>query len=136
MLERPQDGWTHIVLGKDRYRASYLTDIPMDCVTSTIIALKYGLPFCVDFDTEGEYFVILCSSYISNEVEVIYYGEKTELRTYPIKLVELAREIYVDVNDNFDDWVLWNFDDEEDEETCTYRNLLREKLNELKSLIG
>lgn len=137
MLEKPDCDWTYIALGEDKYPASYLTDVPMDCLISMINALKYGLPFCVDFDTEGSYFVVMCSSYIYDDTQVIIYEEKETVKTYNITLETLARELYNDINDNINSWELWDYcgDEEEAKTNTIYKTELQSKLKELKQLI-
>lgn len=135
MIEKPKYGWTNIKLNYDVYSASYLTDVPTDCLDSLINSFYTDLPFCVNFDTEGSYFTIICSPYIYDEVEVIKYENEKILITYEnINFKQLCEEIYNDINDNLDDWVNWWLDEEDKDNKR--KNELKFKLDELKCLMN
>lgn len=52
MLTIPKAGWTNVEIGKFKGRASYLTDIPFECLDAFTFALTYNMPMSIWFDAE------------------------------------------------------------------------------------
>lgn len=136
MLTKPEAGWTNVKIGDYECQASYLTNVPMDCLNSMINAIQNYLPFCVDFDAEGWFFTVISSSYIY-DTYVIEDKEEAKVHQYDnIKLTDLAKELYRDINENLDDWNMWlPCAKYESEETKEYREELISKLDLLDQLI-
>jgi len=137
MLTKPDCGWTNVSLGDDLYRASYLTDIPLDCANSMLSALKYDIPFCVSFDAEGWGFVIVCSPYVYYDTQIIIYKNTTDVESYNLTFEDFVKELYKDLYDNLDDWVLWDTcgDDESNQENDFRKCEMVDKLKQIKKLI-
>lgn len=136
MLSKPSYGWTNIAVNNRKYPASYLTDVPFDCLNSMINALENGLPFCVEFDAEGWHFIVLNSPYIYDNTQVITYMDDIEVKEYDIDFETLAKELYNDIHNNLEDWVYWmDYALESHDDAERRRNLLKIKLCELRHLI-
>ena len=138
MLSKPNYGWTNINLGSFNGRGSYLTDIPLDCLNSFINALKYSLPASIHFDEEGSEFILTADF---SGVYIISEREKTELIKIEIQFLDLINEVVKDIEDNFNDWLLWTDYYEEhplkDNEGLKIRkNNMENKINILKSMLN
>ena len=127
MLTKPEDGWVNVKLEGFSERASYMTDIPNDCMDAFIYSLQNNLPTVIYFDAEGWDFHLVASWYRSYIVL-----DKDDVKVFVIKkdLFELAKELYKDINDNLNDWLNWDYADDE-EELKEYREKLIMKLNTL-----
>jgi len=53
MLAKPEHGWVNVQLEGFSERASYMTDIPNDCLDAFIYALQNNSPTVIFFDAEG-----------------------------------------------------------------------------------
>lgn len=118
-------------------KGSYLTDIPLECLNSFINALKYSIPASVCFDEEGSGFILVADF---NGVYIISEREKTELIKIDILFLDLVNEVIKDIEDNFNDWVLWIDCYEEDslknnEALKARKNNMKNKINILKSML-
>lgn len=120
MLSRPNFGWSTLQIGDFYDNVSYLTEVPLDCLEAMIRALKYHIPFIVEFDTEGNY-ILLISGVFFNSTVVTTYREKSEdgfnyidedykliSKEYDIDKLTLAKELYYDIFNNIDDWSIWS----------------------------
>ena len=59
--------------------------------------------------------------------------DKAEVYTIEKTIKELAKDLYDDINNNFDDWLNWDMDeDETDEERERNKRGLRKKLSDLE----
>jgi len=127
MLTKPEDGWVNVQLEGFSERASYMTDIPNDCLDAFIYALQNNLPTVIFFDAEGWDFNLVASWYQSYVIL-----DKDNVKVFEIKkdLFELANELYEDINNNLNDWLNWDYVDDE-EELKEYREKLITKLNTL-----
>ena len=134
MLSKPRYGWTNVTIGEFQGRASYLTDVPMDCLISFINSFKYGIPASVFFDEEGSTFTLVTESY--NNTYIISEREDTELININKRFLDLAKELIKDIEDNLEDWVFWEdyYDDSEDT-LNKRRKLINDRLEKLKELV-
>jgi len=127
MLTTPQDGWTYLQLENFSEHASYLTDVPNDCLDAFIYALRTNNPAIVYFDAEGFDFHLVSSYYRSY---IIRDREDNSVDTYVIEkdIIELAKELVNDIQRDFDDWLNWeSYDDGEYAEVN--RDVFKEKLS-------
>ena len=127
MLTTPQDGWTYLQLENFSEHASYLTDVPNDCLDAFIYALRTNNPAIVYFDAEGFDFHLVSSYYRSY---IIRDREDNSVDTYVIEkgTIELAKELVNDIQRDFDDWLNWeSYDDGEYAEVN--RDVFKEKLS-------
>ena len=136
MLSKPCAGWTKVTIGDFEGRASYMTDIPMDCLIAFINALEYNIPASVLFDEEGSGFTLVTS------VDGTYIiSEREELKLFVINkgFLKLVRELINDIEDNLEDWVLWDYDYEfhNDSEGILNerRNIIKKRVKRLKELL-
>ena len=129
MFTTPQDGWTHIQLENFSERASYLTDIPNDCLDAFIHALQTNNPAIMYFDAEGFDYHLISSfyrSYIIKDKE----DNKVDIHVIEKDILELAKELVDDIQRDFDDWLNWeSYDDGEYSEVN--REVFKEKLSRL-----
>ena len=128
MFTIPRNGWTNLNFDKISLRASYLTDIPNDCLDAFIYALKTNNPAIIFFDAEGYDFHLISSYYRSY---IIVDKEDNNVDTYVIEkgIIELAKELVNDIQRGYDDWLNWDCDDEEYAEVN--REVFKEKLSML-----
>lgn len=133
MFSKPANGWTNLKLGELSLRASYLTDIPMDCLDSFIFALQNHLPAIIFFDAEGWDFH-LASSYYRTYIVL----DLDEVETFVIdkNIKEITQDLINNIELYFKEWVDWEcWDDKDEEELEKRRKVLKEKVNILKLLI-
>lgn len=129
----PKYGWLNILIKDDKnpkkkksIRVSYLTDVPIDLLQSTIISLKTGLPFSVDFDAEDKgCFLLTNSTYIG---DLIIVGENRTFRTSSINDLDFAKIILKHIEDNINEYYDWGIISEDDEEE---KGIYKEKINSL-----
>lgn len=134
MFTEPKSGWTNLQLGCFESRASYLTDIPMDCLDAFIYALENNKPITIFFDAEGWDFHLISSYYgsyiISNE------NDESDLCLINGSFKELARELVEDIEKYLDGWINWEwFSLDEEDEFNERKEELNNKLLILKGLI-
>lgn len=136
MLSKPCAGWTKVTIGDFEGRASYMTDVPMDCLIAFINALEYNIPASVLFDEEGSEFTLVTSvdgTYIISE------REEPKLFVINKGFLKLVRELINDIEDNLEDWVLWDYDYEfhNDSEGILNerRNIIKKRVKRLKELL-
>jgi len=131
MLTKPKHGWTNLQINDFTERASYLTDIPNDCLDAFIYALEKNKPAVIFFDAEGWDFHLVTTHYQSYVIV-----DKDEAKVYVIEkdIKELAKELYNDINDNFEDWLEWDMYDTVEEREQNKLGL-EYKLSQLNNLI-
>ena len=135
MLSKPQHGWCTISISNWSDRASYLTRVALDLLDSLIFGLSNHRSNCVSFDAEGWDYIIV---FDYHNVHIIESKDEFELYSFDISRKELALEVYNDISDNLECWVMWDnpFIDVEDyKEATKIRTELQEKLSLLKDLI-
>lgn len=131
MLSKPSCGWTDVVIHEFEGQASYLTDVPMDCLNGCVFALKNKTPFSFFFDEEGSKCII--TSY-GEETYIIHELEETQVYKLNVPFVTLAEEIAHDIEEYMDEWVNWfTYLEEED---LARTAALKAKLFELKELLA
>jgi len=130
MFATPKHGWTNLKFLNFSERASYLTDIPNDCLDAFIYALQTNNPAIVYFDAEGYDFHLISSYYRSY---IVIDKEDNEVKTYIIEknILELAKELVNDIEKDFDDWLNWECYDDSGEYAEVNRKIFREKLSQL-----
>jgi len=127
MFTKPQDGWTHLNFENFSERASYLTDVPNDCLDAFIYALQTNNPAVVYFDAEG-YDYHLISSYYRSYIIRDKEDNKVNIHVIEKGIIELAKELVSDIEKDFDDWLNWEcYDDGEYAEVN--RDVFKEKLS-------
>jgi len=133
MFTKPKNGWVNLEIGDFRERASYLTDIPNDCLDTFIFALQNNIPASVYFDAEGWDYYLISSFY---RTFIIINKEKPELFTFEKDYEEIAKELIIDFEENIDEWVNWEcWHGKSEEEFKENKVNLITKINKLKSLI-
>lgn len=135
MLSKPLHGWCRLNISSWSDRASYLTHVGMDLLDSFIYGLSNNCSNCVSFDAEGWGYIIVFDYY---NVHIIEAKDAFELYSFDISRKDLALELYNDISENIEGWVMWDnpFIDKEDYEEATKTRIeLQEKLDLLKDLI-
>jgi hypothetical protein len=133
MFSKPKHGWTNLELGDFSERASYLTDIPNDCLDAFIYAMKNNVPATIFFDAEGWDFHLVSSYY-----QTYIILDKENVKTFVVDkdFKKIAKELINNIESYFDEWVNWEWYEGEDEIYINDRKKsLREKLLILKSLV-
>lgn len=114
-------GWCAIQLGDIYSRASYITDVPGDCLTSIIHAIQSDCDFEVEFNAEGYSFTVR-----ADNTQCYFNFHAGEHHAFDnMNKYDLALQIYKDINNDFSRWL--NF-------YCGNCDL-SESLNVLKELI-
>lgn len=136
MLSKPVCGWSTLQIGSFYNSISYLTDVPLDCLEAMIKSLKHNVPFCVQFDTEGSYIILTSCDYVCTTTITYWDNEGIQIKEFDIGLIELAKDLYNDINNNIEDWSIWNpcFEPNE-EESIIYKTKLIGLLKDLDKLI-
>ena len=133
MFSKPKHGWTNLKLGDFSQRASYLTDIPNDCLDAFIYAIQNKVPVAISFDAEGWDFHLVSSYY-----QTYIILDKEDVKTFVIDkdFKEIAKVLINNIESYFDEWVNWEWYEGEDEVYINDRKKsLSEKLLILKSLV-
>jgi len=129
MFTTPIHGWTYLNFENFSERASYLTDVPNDCLDAFIHALQTNNPAIVYFDAEGFDYHLISSfyrSYIIRDKE----DNKVDIHIIERDILELAKELINDIQRDFDAWLNWeSYDDGEYIEVN--RDVFKEKLSRL-----
>lgn len=135
MLSNPEHGWCNVKIGDFEGVASYLTDVPCNCLEAFIQYLSRGNHInssSIFFDEEGTEFTVVLEYY--STYVIIERGIIPELKCYhDISIHMLAYELIDDLDRDFDRWVNWECYDNPKEGRS---ELLRSKINELKELIN
>lgn len=136
MLSKPYAGWTKVTIGDFEGRASYLTDVPMDCLIAFINALEYNIPASVLFDEEGAEFTLVTSV---DGTYVISEREDSKLFVINKEFLKLVRELINDIENNLEDWVLWGYDyvfhNDSEGILNERRNIIKKRIKRLKELL-
>lgn len=134
MFTKPQYGWVNIEIEEFSERASYLTDIPNDCLDAFIFAREKGVPAVMYFDAEG-YDYHLIASYFGTYIII----EKDEIKTYHFDktFADLAKELINDIEQNIDEWANWQSDNQyNSRELKRNKRILEQKVGRLKQLLA
>lgn len=134
MLSKPIHGWTNVTIGDFAGRASYTTDVPMDCLMAFINALEYNIPASIFFDEEGTEFTLVASF---NYTYVIEERQEPKLIIVNKRFLSLAKELVNDIENNLEDWVIWydyydGCDEEYKDMFDKRRKLIKERVSRLK----
>lgn len=134
MLSEPSAGWTTVKIGDWSGQASYITNVPIDCLNAFIDCLEKHNPQCIYCDAEGWEFTIVISDF---ETNIIVSDDKNELFTFDITVKQLAKELLNDLEKYFDSWVVWDgfTEIEEKKEIQKQKNILKKKIKKLTALI-
>ncbi len=128
MLGKPEAGWTKVTIGRFEADASYLTNVPVDCLEACIHRVKGKGPLAFVFEAEGPgRFFVLATAY---DTVVKWEDDDTPGSCQVIQGVndvQLVLEIVDDIERYPDIWA-------EDWHTCTAEELTR-KVSELKELL-
>lgn len=136
MLSKPLLGWTEVTIGDFKASASYVTDVPINCMKSMIYALQTKNDFVVTFDVEGWEFKVIADYYNCFVIKDIC--EQPILFTFRnISIHQLAKELVEDIENNLNEWKYWNYDSDLDseEDINNYEKELKNCLTTLKKLI-
>lgn len=153
MLTKPHAGWCKIKVGEmELGTASYMTDVPMNLLNTFIQYLSEDncLNFGVQFDAEGYSFGLIefndtlyfIHNNTSEAVSVLQEITPSLSAWCPDSsrnmIKRLARELYYDIEDYFEDWIYWENDEKamepgDSEKRCMILldglKTLKEKLN-------
>ena len=130
--EKDNHGWCDVTVGQFSGRASYVTDVPFDCINAAIFSLTNNTPFAVQFDAEGSDFIVVVDA-----INAFVISDDDGLTFYKCDDIigkdDIALQIYKDISENFDSWVNFLIVDEEEKNVSADK--LKAKLNELKYLL-
>lgn len=134
MLETPKHGWTTFTYRDFSCTPSYLTDVPVDLLDCLISLYETGFGGCL-FDTEGSEYELFLSQ---ESVLVVCHEDKRkilDLTPENYHKDRIAKELIFDIENNFNDWVYWDYMDSDQEEIAVRRQTLRDKIEKLRKLI-
>jgi hypothetical protein len=134
MLRYPEHGWCKVEIGDFIGDASYLMDVPFNCLNSFITYFTKGNSInsiAIAFDEEGTEFTVVSS--FDGTFIIIERGNEPELKCYQnINIVKLANELIEDLKRDFDGWVNWECYGEPEEGRAEE---LKNAIEELKKLV-
>lgn len=132
-IENPKNGWASIVFGDYSHAASYLTDVPFDCLDAMIYALQEGADFCVSFEGEDQGDVkVIADDYTAYVIEE---SDEPVLRKFDVTKLDIAKALCDDIENELNSWVFWNINWDEQMEADSRVKRFIEKLATLKGLI-
>jgi hypothetical protein len=132
VLEAPAHGWTQVRIGDFSDRASYLTDVPMECLESFIYGFFSDSPISLKFDAEGWDFLVVVDDYSTH---IITSKDNYKLESYEIWKEDLAVELINDIESNLEAWVEWDLDYDDGEKSNSRRKHLISHLERLRELL-
>lgn len=135
MLTKPFAGWTNVEIGDFSAPASYLTEVPIECLDIMINSLRKRIDFCASFDAEGWTYKVISDYY---RTYIIIEDDSLELKIIDKDMFSLANELITDIENNIDSWSHWSLSEEYDgkEAIEKYKQDLLEKIQELKEQIN
>lgn len=130
MFSNPKFGWVSVHLGEFQGPASYITDVAFDSMEAMIYALEENKDFIVSFDAEGWEFKVISDDYRTFIIE-----EKNEVKLYIYEKnkLELAKELIEDISRDKEDWLKWQYSEEEKESYTSYKIAFCHHLRKLKN---
>lgn len=134
MFTKPKYGWTDLTLDqKNFFPASYLTDVPMDCLDGFIQAIQTGSAD-VEFDAEGWEFILKIRK---DQVSVITIKDTEEKYLGNKSMREYGEELYKDISESLQKWLEWEccFEFLSKEEVQKREDELKNKLKTLRGLL-
>lgn len=134
MLSKPEHGWVEVKLGNFKGLASYITDIPNDCLDAFIYSLENKVPATMYFDGEGWNFHML-SPWYCPYTYILVEKECLKVHTVEANCEELAKKIVKNIEEHLDDWAKWNVCINK-RELAKNKRVLQGKLKKLKRLIN
>lgn len=143
MLSKPKFGWTTINIGEWSDRASYLSDIHLDLLSALIdsyVTSSYR-PACVQYDAEGWEGIIIIDDYftyiILDDTGENDKKNKSKVITFEIDKDDLAKELIKDIEENLEEWSLWDVDlyDDKLNQQEENKKIIQNLLNKLKNII-
>lgn len=107
MLSIPKAGWARVSIGDFSSRASYIRDVPVECLKAMISSYENNLPAVMKFDAEGWEYIVVVDDFkthiISDDCEEGY-----AFSTIEIKKDDLARELVDDIKLHLNGWAIWD----------------------------
>lgn len=132
MIKNDGYGWATVSIGGFQDTASYITDVPIDCLNAFINAFRYQLPACVQFDAEGYTYIL-----IATWDEALVCMQKESACDYTVRcstnLYLLANELIRDIEDNEYSWSMFCDCDSDNIENDAAK--IVDKLDELRSYV-
>lgn len=111
MLSKPNAGWTVITVGKMKFNASYMTDIPIDCLTAAKNYLSGDplLALCFDMEEEGILYVLSdkLGTFVITETNEWDDDIKYKMECIGVSAETLIDEIIQNINIYIKEWADW-----------------------------
>jgi hypothetical protein len=134
MLTKPEHGWCNVEIGDFTGWASYIMDVPFNCLNSFISYFTKGKDInsvAIAFDEEGSEFTVV-SNYYSTYV-IIERDETPVLKYFSdIDIKQLANELINDLEMYFNEWVNFECYDEPNKDR---EDKLRSGIDTLRILV-
>lgn len=131
MLSEPQHGWTFVQIEDFKEPASYITDVPNDCLDGFIYALNNNLPAIIYFDAEGYDYYLIITRFVSY---IILEKESVRLYRFEISMYDLVEELINDIELYIDEWASWG--GSTDKKVKRNKEILEQKIIKLKQLLN
>lgn len=121
-------GWCNVHIGNFDSSASYLTDVPLDCLDAAKGYIINHEPIRLYFDAEGYEFDIISD----DEKTILHHNmsnvdDKVEIVIEGITPIDLIEQIYKDISEDIDGWcefLLYNDEQEKIENRNDINNSL------------
>lgn len=132
MISNPKMGWCKFKLKDFVCHPSYITEVPIDLLDAFINYYKIGYGL-TNLDEEGNNFIFLLSAYNGN---IFIIDDENKILDFSnnFLVVNLARELIADIENNLEVWA--DFMDHSGDDFDTYKQHLNDKLKELKELLN
>lgn len=130
MINNPKHGWCDFKLGDFTGHPSYLTNVPVDLLRGFVELFSIGTS-SVFFDEEGTEFTLVMtpySIYIIEEKDSPHLIDLSELNPK-----EIAKELIVDIRENFIKWCHWNPEDNFYDQKVNLEKLIKDLESKLSS---
>lgn len=132
MIEFGSYGWGNFECDEFSGRFSYLEDTPIDLLHAFECYLEKHIPVAIYMDEEGSSWILVLTHY---SVYVIVERDDTNLIEINILPDDFIREILYDIENQFEETVLWiSYDPDEDLQQR--KRKIAELLNRCKELLG
>lgn len=134
MLSKPLFGWADITIGDWTGKLSYIDDVPTVLLNAFYNVFSNQKPEVTCFDAEGtNYWIVfdLLDTIIITEDENCQYSVSRQ----NVGVRELGMQMWNDIYWELKDWVYWVIDDNNAKDYEERKELLYNKLQQLKNTI-
>ena len=130
--KKAHETWMDIILEDDTYPVCYLTDIANDMIDGALVMLRERLPFVLEADADGKHYMFASGRLLRKFIVT----DGVTMKSYPMMdPLQLARCIYVFLDENREAYYEWFSYEDDEEEIAQYKEKLDKGLEKLKTAI-